>query len=278
MAKVFPGAQLFVRQVADEQRDGALGGRMMQIPSVRQALNWINLAADPRTDENSRKDLLARIDGEINTLQAGITAIKRAVDYLHENGMEHAPVNHPGFAVALPPRPQTTRPAQGGYPGIQSAPIDPGMLGLSGSDSERRRRQAMTEHYQRVGVDEGMSGGPGRPDTGVNQSANQRNVPTAGEAPIMSETTYEQMSNPKPDSDPVRDAATGEETPAGVQVEPAAEMREASHEEVLTRDLPAGDEAEKTDGPPDQGDAPPDEAAPPESAPAPEKTRRGRGR
>lgn len=201
MPPTFPGAYTFIHQVAYEQQDAALGTRIAQLAPVERALTWISLLASPKTDERGREDLSKRIQGELNTLQGGITAIRRGLEYLEEKHEFAAPLDHPAIGAALQPKPrQMTRPAQAGYPGIQSAPIDPMMLGAVPNEDERLRRQiSMQERYRQIGMDEGMSGGPPRPDTGINQSTNQQNVPTGPEVAsqtAMSAATYKQSNNP----------------------------------------------------------------------------------
>lgn len=207
MPPTFPGAGVFIRQVAEEQHDSVMGIRIAQLAPVERALNWIGLAADPRTDEQSKKELLKRVEDEITVLQGGLTAIKHGLDYLDENHDTGAftPTGHPGLQAALQPRTEPTRPEAAGYPGIQSAPIDPGKLGVGPSQADRRdeermrRNIEMQERYRRIGVDEGMSGSPARPDTGINQSLNQQNVPTGPETSAetaRSAQTWKQMNNP----------------------------------------------------------------------------------
>jgi hypothetical protein len=206
MPPIFPGAGVFIRQVADEQQDSVLGTRIAQLAPVERALNWISLAANPRTDEQSKKELLKRVEDEIKVLQGGLTAIQHALDYLQtEHDMSYAPTDHPALQVALQPRPEPTRPAAAGYPGIQSAPIDPGTLGVGPSQADQRseermrRNIEMQERYRRIGVDESMSGSPSRPDPGINQSLNQQNVPTGPETAAetaRSAQTWKQMNNP----------------------------------------------------------------------------------
>jgi hypothetical protein len=209
MPPTFPGSYTFIRQVGDEQQNPTLAADIARLPPVERALSWIALAADPRTDEPSKQDLIGRVSAEINVLQGGLTAIKSAMEYMSKYHGAAAP-DHPGFGAAPAPRPRammTTRPAQAGYPGINSAPIDPGDLGYAGPSREQQRRQQMNEqdrqrqmqeHYARVGVDEGMSGGPPRPDSGVNQSVNQQGVPIAPGTPeqVMGESTWKQENNP----------------------------------------------------------------------------------
>jgi hypothetical protein len=202
MPPTFPGAYTFIRQVADEQQDSVLGTRIAQLAPVNRALNWIGLIASPKSDERSRQDLMKRIESEIRDLQGGITAIQRGLAYLeeHHDTGSYTPAGHPGLRAALAPRVQATRPAQSGYPGIVSAPIDPGMLGATPT-AERRTQQniEMQERYRKIGIDEGMSGGPPRPDTGINQSLNQQNIPTGPEVSgetAMSAATYKQNNNP----------------------------------------------------------------------------------
>jgi hypothetical protein len=105
----------------------------------------------------------------------------------------------------LQPQTEPTRPAAAGYPGIQSAPIDPGALGVGPTQAEQRaeermrRNIEMQERYRKIGVDESMSGSPSRPDPGINQSLNQQNVPTGPETAAetaRSANTWKQMNNP----------------------------------------------------------------------------------
>jgi hypothetical protein len=207
MPQTFPGAYTFIRKVADEQGDGVMGTKIAQLAPVERALNWIGLAASPKTDEQSRRDLLKRVEDELTVLQGGIAAIRHGLNYLEENHDTgaYSPTGHPALQAALQPRTEPTRPEAAGYPGIQSAPIDPGTLGAGSSQADRksedrmRRNIEMQERYRRIGVDEGMSGSPSRPDTGINQSLNQQNVPTGPESAAetaRSAQTWKQMNNP----------------------------------------------------------------------------------
>lgn len=207
MPPIFPGAGVFIRQVADEQHDSVLGTRIAQLAPVERALNWISLAANPRTDEQSKKELVKRVTDEITVLQGGLTAIQHGLDYLEENHDTgaYSPTGHPGLQAALKPKTEPTRPAAAGYPGIQSAPINPGALGVGSSQADQkseermRRNIEMQERYRRIGVDESMSGSPARPDPGINQSLNQQNVPTGPETAAetaRSAQTWKQMNNP----------------------------------------------------------------------------------
>jgi hypothetical protein len=206
MPPTFPGAGVFIRQVADEQGDSVMGTRIAQLAPVERALNWISLAANSKTDEQSKKELLKRVTDEIAVLVGGLTAIQRGLDYLKtEHDMSFAPTDHPALQAALKPRPAPTRPESAGYPGIQSAPIDPGTLGVSPSKADQRAEERMNrnieiqERYRRIGVDESMSGSPSRPDPGINQSLNQQNVPTGPETSAetaRSAETWKQMNNP----------------------------------------------------------------------------------
>jgi hypothetical protein len=206
MPPIFPGAGVFIRQVADEQHDSVMGTKIAQLAPVERALNWISLAANPKTDEQSKNELLKRVTDEITVLQGGLTAIQHALDYLQtEHDMSYAPTDHPGLQAALQPRTEPTRPAAAGYPGIQSAPIDPGTLGVGPSQADQRSEERMKrnidmqERYRRIGVDESMSGSPSRPDPGINQSLNQQNVPTGPETAAetaRSAQTWKQMNNP----------------------------------------------------------------------------------
>jgi hypothetical protein len=138
-------------------------------------------------------------------LQGGLTAIQHGLDYLKsEHDFQSAPTDHPGLQATLQPRTEPTRPGAN-YPGIHSAPIDPGALGVgparaeSREEERMRRNIEMQERYRRVGVDEGMSGSPARPDTGINQSVNQQNIPTGPETAAetaRSAETWKQMNNP----------------------------------------------------------------------------------
>lgn len=213
MPPTFPGSFTFIRQVGEEQQNPNLAAEIARLAPVERALMWIGIAADPRTDEQSKKDLITRAENEIVILQGGLTAIQRGLDYMdkHHDTGAYSPTGHPGLGAALTPKPQTmtTRPAQAGYTGINSAPIDPGDLGYASpsrdqqrrqqmQDQEKERQRQMQEHYARVGVDEGMSGGPPRPDSGVNQSVNQQGVPTAPDTPeqVMGASTWKQENNP----------------------------------------------------------------------------------
>jgi hypothetical protein len=98
MPPTFPGAGMFIRQVAEEQGDSVMGTRIAQLAPVERALTWIGLAANPRTDETSRDELLKRVGSEIETLQGGLAAIQRGLEYLKsEHDFQSAPTDHPGL-------------------------------------------------------------------------------------------------------------------------------------------------------------------------------------
>jgi hypothetical protein len=225
----FPGVAHFVGRVADRQGDAALAGQVTRLSPVRECMDLLaNVGSAPEGE--ARDDLLRRAASRADVLRAGLTAIQDALREV----VEHTPgVSDPtggqGIQGALPTRQRDQfRPRIGD---IRSAPIDPYELGVSGTAPDRPRppaappappppspaqmaARAADEEARRVareGIDEGMSGGPPRPDTGVNQTFNQVNVPTVYDQPIQSAETYKQDDNPPYHEPNESDDGTGPE-------------------------------------------------------------------
>jgi hypothetical protein len=197
----FPGGLNFVGRVADEQLDPGLAPEVGRLGPVARAMGYLqNATADVADD--TRNELLKRAYREIHTLRAGITAIQYTIDEVVANlGGEHPGGGQPVAGALKPvprPRGETGRPTEGN---INTAPIDTNELG--GYQSARPPGwgnppvEESDAELVRKGVDEGMSGGPPRPDTGVNQSFNQVNMPTQSSTPIMGAAgQYKQDANP----------------------------------------------------------------------------------
>jgi hypothetical protein len=202
----FPGGYHFIREIGRLHGDPNLPGLVHRLGPVQTAMAAIQNAVTARTPE-ARNQQLERAAEQAKGLQAGIAAIEDALRHVSENIEElNDPTGGRGLMGALP-RPErplytSSRPA---YPGINSTPIDADELGSTGTarppgwvESARRGTPAddNREHVRLMGADEGMSGGPPRPDTGVNQSMNQVNIPTRYEAPVMGAETWKQDRNP----------------------------------------------------------------------------------
>lgn len=213
---VYPGGGTFINKVASDHQDGSMIGTLSRLAPVQTALGLIgNVTTAP--DVDTRNDLLRRASEQVKYLQAGITVIQHALDEVAGSfeGTQHpAPSGIPGALQR--PKPASTRPTIGD---IRSAPIDPGELGITGTakppgwDAAQQRAQAATREAERIardGIDEGMSGDPPRPDTGVNQTMNQMNVPSQYEAPIQ-QSDYKQQGNPPRTEPNETDDGTGDQ-------------------------------------------------------------------
>jgi hypothetical protein len=203
----FPGAYSFIAQLAQIHGDANMSGVVARLQPVTIAMSHIENAATAQTPE-ARNELLRRAADQAKSLQAGIACIYDAIKHVTENYEElDDPTEGQGLMGALP-RPEHARGIgpRPNYPGIVTAPIDAAELGATGTARPpgygapaRATASIMgteAERIQREGTDEGMSGGPPRPSTGVNQSVNQVNIPTRYEAPVMGAETWKQDRNP----------------------------------------------------------------------------------
>jgi hypothetical protein len=202
---MFPGRMAYIGRVAEEQRDTGLATRVDQLEPVRRAMEYLQLAADnPREDQ--RDELLSRAYQEARILQAGVTSIQYAI-HEHANMIgtelkldQPLPTLKPEFK---PMATERSRPASGD---IRTAPIDSNELTMGGFSSARppgwgQQASPSTDVPQPdlnvKGIDAGMSGGPPRPDTGVNQMFNQVGVPTQFDQPPHGYAgQYKQTNNP----------------------------------------------------------------------------------
>jgi hypothetical protein len=112
------------------------------------------------------------------------------------------------------PRPESRPIAGGRAPRIDAGEVDrefdrwaqseEGKAALAGGRADvataarqRIESQATREQlYQYQGVKEGMSGGPPRPDPGVNQSVNQQDVPTMYQKPTQTQDPFQGKNPP----------------------------------------------------------------------------------
>lgn len=180
--KSFPGGFTFINQVAREQDDAGLVGRVSQLTAVREAMIFVQNAATA-PDARTRNDLLKRAYEGARTLRAGLSVLSEMIKYMQANYPDVTdPTGGQGVAGVLPP---VAGAAQGG----------PVMTANPAEDASREHDEN-SELARRVGTDQGMSGGPPRPDTGVDQSHNQVNIPTISEQPLHGPDTYKQDDNP----------------------------------------------------------------------------------
>jgi hypothetical protein len=225
----FPGGFTFISRLAETHGDVALVGPVSRLNPVRECMDFLARVGDAPPGE-ARDDLLRRAASRADVLRAGLAVIQDAVREVITNvpGLTD-PTGGQGIQGALPTKQRDQfRPRIGD---IRSAPIDPYELGVSGTAPDRPRppaappappppspaqmaARAADDEAQRIareGTDEGMSGGPPRPDTGVNQTFNQTNVPTIYDQPVQSAATYKQDDNPPYHEPNESDDGTGPE-------------------------------------------------------------------
>lgn len=200
---MFPGRMAYIGRVADEQQDTSLATRVDQIEPVRRAMEYLQLAAG-NPNEDQRNDLLSRADREARLLEAGVTAIQYAIDE-HVSALGTQP-QRPLPTLKPVPRPMMAERSRPATAEIRTAPIDSNELTMGGFSSARppgwgQQASPSTDVPQPdlsvKGVDVRMSGGPPRPDTGVNQMFNQVGVPTQFDQPPQGYMgQYKQTSNP----------------------------------------------------------------------------------
>jgi hypothetical protein len=172
---------------------------------VRRAMEYLQLAAG-NPQEDQRKELLSRAQQEARLLQAGVTAIQYAIEE-HTDAVGTQPADDQPMPILNPQhRPMMAERSRPAKAEIRTAPIDSNELTMGGFSSARPPgwgQQASPSPGESQsdlnvkGIDAGMSGGPPRPDTGVNQMFNQVGVPTQfDQVPHGYAGQYKQTNNP----------------------------------------------------------------------------------
>jgi hypothetical protein len=195
---VFPGAGRFVNGLSGKFNDASLIGAVNRIPAVQEAMQHINNAARTE-DAESRNDLLRRAANCMRPVAAALAAVEDAIGEMVANmegtvdptegrgvaSMLQVPMQAaqaPRTAIEGEPPPPPSGPVWGVPPG-HAGPEDP-----AAAEAERQRRE---------GIDVGMSGGPLRPDSGVNQDINQATVPTQYEQPLAMHDVKQSRNPPR---------------------------------------------------------------------------------
>jgi hypothetical protein len=195
---VFPGAGKFVNGLSRKFNDAGLVGAVNRIPAVMEAMQHINNAARME-DVESRNRLLARAVACMRPVVAALVSVQDAIDEMVAN-MEGTidPTNDEGIAAMLkvpmqaPEAPRTTDPGEPiARPSVPTWGVPPGHAGPDDPEAAEAERQRLE------GVDEGMSGGPLRPDTGVNQRYNQATVPAQYEQPLAPDDIKQALNPPR---------------------------------------------------------------------------------
>lgn len=255
---VYPGAGRFIVDLGRKFGDASIVGQISRLPLVQDALQYIAGAARA-PDAETRNGLLRRAARAAVPLLAAVDGIESAIEEM-VNNMEGTvdPTDGKGIASLLQEAPpeakepmRTTLDANPPPPVARRAPVwgtPPGHAGPADPVTAEIERQA------REGIDEGMSGGPARPDTGVNQRFNQVSVPSQYDQPNALEDVKQSRNPPRTEPNESDDGMGHELIHS--QFEGSGMTQESMRAGVMAA----------------TGGRPPEEAPPPE-APPPEQVR-----